>query len=698
MRKRRGDLFIFSSIALEIGLLILMSFAIAFIWSESVGVVSAQFEELTDPMLKESLKPHAVTPSKAAGGAVKDIPKKTPTPTPKPDPTGGQIITGHLVDGVIQAVVVAGAVKLIGDLLGMESEETNAAALAIGAGIISAQVAYGIFKANAIPDSWFYKPETTFGLTGTRGEFWSGVIGIGVGLLVLVQTYKKQKEDIATFKCYVWEPLVGGDDCEKCNNDPLRPCTEYRCRSLGQACEIVNPGTEKEKCVWVNPHDVNSPTITPWEEALKPIELSYSNVNIRPPRLGMKIVKGADGCLVAFTPLEFGLLTNEPAQCKVDYNHTDKFEDMRYYFGGENYYLYNHTNKMTLSGIADENYDLTPVLQNDGAFTLFVRCRDKNGNENVDEFAINFCIDPSPDTTPPVIEASSIISGNPVQFGVEEVEIGMFVNEPADCRWSRDSKAYEEMENAMDCSANPMQMNADLQYTCIGNLTGIKDREENKFYFRCKDQPGKPETERNVMVQSYELILRGSQPLNIISVGPNETISGNTDTIVVELSVRTDDGADEGNAICLFSETGEEGTYLQMFDTGGFEHKQSLDLASGRYTYHVRCVDAGGNSAERSVGFRVIIDRAPPAITRIYKEDGLKIVTNEDAECVYSLADCNYNFEEGLAMIYSNPSIRTSHFAEWRPGVVYYIKCKDEFDNMPAPNSCSISVSAIELE
>ena len=253
------------------------------------------------------------------------------------------------------------------------------------------------------------------------------------------------------------------------------------------------------------------------------------------------------------------------------------------------------------------------------------------------------------------------------------------------------------MENSSACATVTFQINANLNYACKTNLTGIKNQEDNKFYFRCRDQPSKADNERNVMTQSYEFILKGSQPLNIINVGPNGTIFGSTDTVPVDLTVKTDDGAEEGKAICYFSNTGEKDSYITMFETNSFEHKQQLDLIAGNYEYLFRCVDAGSNTAEDKTSFSVFIDKEAPLVTRAYKEDGLKIVTNEDAQCVYSQSSCNYNFEEGLPLIYSNPSIKRNHFAEWKRGTVYYIKCSDLYDNMPSPNECNIVVNTVEL-
>ena len=606
-------------------------------------------------------------------------------------------IWGHLAEGVLWAGLALGAARLLEEL-GVDEKYTDPIGKALASGVGAGKLAWALFGDNAgvteAGKGLFIKEGGFTGITQKTATF----IGIGVAIVIFLLLYKDEEKKIVRFECFPYEPPLGGSDCERCNDDPFRPCSEYRCRSLGQACELVNKGSEEEKCVWVSPKDVTSPTITPWEKPLTEGH-RYTSHDTRPPSLGTKIVKdGAeDGCIDPFTPLQFGILTNEPAQCKIDYVHTNKLDNMRFFFGETNYFLNNHTQQLSLPSPDSINSE-SPELENDGIYDLFVRCRDANGNENVDEFAFSFCVDPSPDTTPPIIIDTSIISGSPVAFNVSEVEITAFVNEPVECKWSIQNKDYEEMENEFVCSTSVVEQNAQQLYPCTTTLTGIKDREENKYYFRCKDQPSKPDNERNVNVQSYEFILRGTQPLNIIDSGPNGTITDNTEVVTLDLSVETSNGADEGVALCYFSDTGGEGSYVAMFDSDSFEHRQTLTLPPGDYTYFFRCVDAGGNSDEANTTFTIFVDTLAPMITRVYKElDALKIVTDEDAECAYSLNTCNFNFDEGIAFIYSNPSIRNSHFAPWEANNVYYIKCRDDFGNQPAPNECGLVASAVNI-
>jgi hypothetical protein len=183
-------------------------------------------------------------------------------------------------------------------------------------------------------------------------------------------------------------------------------------------------------------------------------------------------------------------------------------------------------------------------------------------------------------------------------------------------------------------------------------------------------------------------------PLNIISIEPNGSILGSSEVIKTYLKVGTSAGADDGKAKCMFSTTGESGSFIMMDETGTEESSQQLSLIAGDYTVYVRCYDSAGNLAEKSTSFSVKVDKEAPVASRVFSENGLKIVTNEDAECVYSLNSCNYNFADGIPMQYSNPSIKTSHYAEMKGNAIYYIKCRDAYGNEPLPGACSIVVNS----
>lgn len=688
--ERGRSFFTYSTVSSELFLLIVSIVAFGFILGES-NVVSALVPwESTPPT------PEPVVPSQGGTG-IEGLLEGVYS--------GNVFGTGATSAGALSSIVGAffwaGVVYLgiqaITGFLGVDPNTSSALSAAGAAGAGVGSLTYflaqnGFIGSGAAAGS----TANTMLLNLPLGQS-AFLIGLGVAVVVFALTYKKESKQIVDLQCLPWEAPTGGADCEKCNGDPLKPCSEYRCKSLGQACELVNKGSTEERCVWVARNDVNSPTITPWMDVLTQRH-RYTPMQTRPAALGTKIVSDEtrDGCIKPFTPLRFGLFTNEPSQCKIDTENNKTFEQMTYYFGENNLYRYNHTQQLRLpspDSIAVEGAGIE--VPTEGLYNFYVRCRDANGNVNVDEFVFNLCVDKSPDTTPPLIEQTSITSGSPVSFGSQNVPLSLFLNEPAECRWSPQDKSYELMENTMSCSTHVYEQNAQQQYPCQANLTGVRDRETNNFFFRCKDQPLKNESERNTNQESYRFDLRGSQPLAILSVGPNSTFTGGTDIVQVNLTVRTDDGANEGRAICTFSPSGDEGSFIAFFETDNYVHKQILSLSSGNYTYAFRCVDAGGNAASASTSFSVRTDRSVPQVTRLYHEsDVLKLVTNEDAQCTYSLTSCNFVFDEGIDMIILNSQQQFIHAAPWKSQQSYYIKCRDAYGNEPSPNSCSVVASA----
>jgi hypothetical protein len=519
-------------------------------------------------------------------------------------------------------------------------------------------------------------------------------VTVGVAILVYLYMNRETKTETVTFTCMPWQPPRGGSECEKCNDDE-RACSEYRCRSLGGTCELVNAGTSQEKCVNINPKDTNPPVITP-----NPADLTYgykyTDVKTSPPGPGFKIVGNTQQCVKAFTPLKFGITTDEPSQCKIDINHTAKFDDMQYWFGGSNLYMYNHTEQMVLPGAKDLQNVSGLVLKNGNEATFYVRCRDrageeyKSGGENLAEYAVRFCVDPTPDTTAPQIKATSIESGGCVAQNQDNVSVDFYVDKPSDCRWSKTDDSYDNMKNTMSCSSGIYQMNALQLYPCTALLTGVS-KESSEYYVRCKSYPEKNESDRTKNEQSYKFSLRGSNSMKLKSVTPNATtIFGGTRPAQVELSAQTLFGCDDGKSICYYSTTGAESSYIQFFNTNDESgiSTQPQDLYEGSHKYFIKCVDSGGNVVKETVNFNVEIDTNAPVVARVYNEGGkLKIVTVRNSECAYSFNNCDFTFQEGQEMPYANT---TMHLTDWRIDRTYYIKCRDQFRT--EDSDCSIVV------
>jgi len=461
--------------------------------------------------------------------------------------------------------------------------------------------------------------------------------------------------------------------------------------SLGQGCKLINKGTSNELCVWVKV-DPNPPIITPWEEALSTGYVYTPDGTISPPDRGVILKNNAktNGCVPPFSPAQFGISLNKPSRCKIDYIRQSNFSRMRFDFGESSLKLYNHTQILQIPG---SNSTTSPILTNGQMNSLYVRCEDENGVSNPSDFVFKFCVDPGPDNDAPVIESTSINSGGFVQTGVGSVDLSVYTNEPANCKWDILDRNYEDMTTQMTCLDKPVQKNAKGLFPCTTTLTGIKDRQDNQFYFRCEDK-----SERlNKNPVSYPFTLKGTQSLNLDEVGPNGTIKDSTDTVRVKLTARTSAGAETGKAICQYSDTGDEGDYINFFKTNSFSHEQELGLSQGDYTYYIKCFDAGGNTQTKTVNFRVETDTNAPAVVRAFKDGSyLKIITNEPAECVYDTVDCSYDFDDGIAMT-SVDANNKEHYTNWNTLPNFYIKCRDDYGNQPNSGQCSIIARPFNL-
>lgn len=520
---------------------------------------------------------------------------------------------------------------------------------------------------------------------------WAAVILI-VLVLITIVVFKAigigdTKKKVVTFQCQPWQPPLGGAKCEECGKDGYS-CSPYACQALGQTCELINLGTEEEKCVDISPDDVTAPVIKPWEEVLTKGYRYEENSG------GVKIIADAnDGCLPAYTNVIFGIRLNELGYCRYTTQHTNNFEGMDgeedgFDFGDRNLYRHNHSQLFTmpdLTSLGVPGYD--PNRRAD--FNLYVRCRDGNGNgEQAQEYAVNFCVKPGEDITPPVITGREPYSEF-VKFDAQELDAAVFVNEPAECKWSLDSgKKFDEMENAMTCETDVVDREALAGWKCESTFDLSKN--QSSFLIQCKDQPwhaGANESKRNTLTTPYEFkVGRTQTPLTIVSIMPsNESFVFGVEPATVTLEVKTTGGVDNGKATCTLF-----GRELGL--TFGDTHRQVFNqIVSGSYAFPIICEDAVGNSVENVSRFVAELDTLPPVVTRVYDRSGtLIVITNENAECAFLKGDgkkdeCGFAFEKGTRME-GNEKVHSTLF----DGNVYSITCRDRWKN--TPGACNVVV------
>ena len=517
--------------------------------------------------------------------------------------------------------------------------------------------------------------------------------------------------EIFTYVVNTWQPPSGGTNCLKCN-DLRYGCSEYQCHSSGKACEWVNNELESGICVWDNPNDNSAPIITPDPSYLETGYVFTPNNAISPPEKGVFLIyqQGDNGCIEPFTNLTLGIYTNEPAVCKVDVQRQPKYEDMRFQTKQGNMPAYNHTIFLPSSAFPSVSVLGTlNITLDQGTYDnkFYFRCEDVNGNSNTANFLIEFCVEEGPDLTPPIIKGTSFTQ-NPayVSYNTTESFFEVYTNEPADCKWDFQDLEYNDMSQNMSwCSYNFSDIiGPTLDYGCNGTFTGIINEESTNYYIKCKDQPwlfAEPNL-RNTNPEPYIVTILGAPPLviNKILINDKENgaiIKGATSPIELEFKVTTSAGADDGNAVCSYK-LDDTSDFVDFIDTGTTISTQNLwykgDSAGIQYNLPIKCEDIAGNKKIENATFTVETDMTAPEVVRVYKENSeLKIITNEPAECVYAiLADCNYNFDEGVLMRTSNDY---EHFLDWNTEITYYIKCKDQYGNKPIVNNnyvCSIIV------
>ncbi|HDZ60992.1 MAG TPA: hypothetical protein ENH46_04770 [Candidatus Pacearchaeota archaeon] len=586
---------------------------------------------------------------------------------------------------------------LISNMLGISG--TPATIITIAAGITGALV--GLFLLEKV--AWIIP-----------------VVGAIVTVIIILWSWLSgwgdvEEKDIE-FNCYPWEAPTGGNDCHLCNEDESKPCSEYRCESLGQACVLLNERTDKPICESV-PNDHTSPVISSGEiynytnalnnpvEELQ-IDPTYDFLNEESKYVELR--KNDSECIDEWTPVLFTLSTDEYAQCKYSYERDyTNFEDMKEYPNDDNTYNKNHTFVFFMPSLdaLEVNNVSGDLKERFGNTNIYTRCRDYHDNYNVEEHVVNFCIHSGPDTTAAWIQKHEPNKESYIGYNQTESPLKIYLNEPAECKYDTEDKDYDLMQNTMSCRTGLNDAEG-YGWPCNTTLTNLNES-ENKFYIKCKDKTWVQTQEdidqygeRNVNTNGYEYSLYGSDSqLKIGSVtltdGEKRTIKeGETleigfEPVSVDLKVETFGGALNGEARCSYSFVSFNNT-IQFYTTYSDYHKQNFNLMmSGTKDVYIECEDEAGNIAKDSARFTIDVDSSPPKVVRIYNDGNyLKIITDEGAKCYYDFDKCNFNINNATSM---TTGLSTEHKAEWITGKTYNIKCEDYWDNTNP--TCAIKIT-----
>ncbi len=476
------------------------------------------------------------------------------------------------------------------------------------------------------------------------------------------------KVEYFTYQCLPATPPLGGDDCTKCNLDSERPCSEYRCKSLGSACELINPGSSEQICDkmeddGIPPKIINATSLTE--------DYTIPDFKPGPPSGSFSIIgpsTNAPDCFKAWDNVLISFKTNKYSKCSYSSAPGIPFESMRLIPPSD--YTKNHA----------LNLKSPSELIGSGQHSLYIKCQDNFGHIFTTDYTINFCVEIGPDLAVVDIGGTNYDYYSKFPYGVTELPLQIYVNKPSQCRWDTSKeKTYSEMSETTQCTS---EQSLSGNYNCETILTGLQPDIANNFYIRCNSSEG-------IMNDiPFELTLYSTSALLIDSVSPsdNEKISGCELQSQVTLKVETSEGSDEGQATCYWTYE-KDYSKLNRFDTtDSTYHEENITIkSSGTKTVYISCFDLAGNQAYVSTKFSIIKDDQPPFITRLYRQGGgdLILVTNEPSKCLYKTTTCDFDVKRITTPKFQpTGSFETSHTTPWIDQNQWYVKCYDECDNI----------------
>lgn len=459
--------------------------------------------------------------------------------------------------------------------------------------------------------------------------------------------------------CYPYIPPAGGsqDLCESCQANNLLPCTESRCRSLGQLC---NYNKEARKCISIDRGDTTPPKITNCD--VRDLSLNEYSASHNPD--GCTVTKDIPEISEVFIKLD----TDEYALCRFSpdvgklFDPADKdtawFEEeaipsREHFFGVR---LANGS-----AAIIRENCKTNDYCN------FYVRCQDQSGNKMLNDYYLKFKVQPAPDLKSPDVWSVSVPSGVAVPSSLTQAEFTMFVDDMTginECRYSTRDENFNDMQQRFFCNATYNIEEHGFDCTTTFNLSKERD---NNFYFRCQDSSER----KNTNEASYEFIIKTSQPLQFTKLNlPTGLVT--KPTALVEASTNN-------KALCYFILDNKK---EELFNsTDALLHATNIPADNGNHELKVRCIDEAGNEKGDDSSFLTEFTLSPK-IKRVYKSSGLVFIqVNQEAKCVYSTTQPELNFKDGIEM-QKLQGFTHKVSQQDTNAVVYHIICRNAATNV----------------
>jgi hypothetical protein len=501
-------------------------------------------------------------------------------------------------------------------------------------------------------------------------------IGVAVLAITALLYWASYDEKYYWVQCNPSTPSFGSENCEKCNNDVMRPCSKYRCESLGTACQFKDSieisGVEfplaDGSCVSIE--NTNRPpyiqNISVYDRHNTKV-FSKTGLGTSPSTIDINMngQPFPDG-----TSILVEITMNTKAICRWDVYPTLNFSSMDFPYQ---------------STVLRENLKQTFAVSRASPY-IYVRCADVHGNANINEYLFRFSTKTGSDMTPPEILATDRDYYKYFANGLEQLPLFIYVNENSYCRWSKQDQEYELMNASVQCQTKLMQHG----FRCSTNLTGLQSGITNYFFLRCNDTSG------NVNHQSYVLELESAPPIIIKSVIPenNSRIEGCSFEPQVNLTVETEGGVD-GNATCYWTLKSDYSNLTRFFQTNSNIHVTEATVYPNQInTIYIKCGDSALNDARTTTQFMVYVDLEKPSIIKVLGGTSLTIKTNEEAKCSFNF---NFGKKTNSCSFIANDSLYAKEFStdglthttSWDSDP-WYIKCYDKCGNGVFGNDCTI--------
>jgi hypothetical protein len=363
--------------------------------------------------------------------------------------------------------------------------------------------------------------------------------------------------------CGMWQAPSGGQ-CNLCHADKNKPCTEYRCKSLGSAC-IYEEVDGYGRCFNEHRNDHTAPRID-----LDQTKLTKNYTSEKDYLAGYNGWKVSPG-VYPHTIVRFGIKTSEDTQCKISMLPGLNYTAITWptgNFSQEHEIIYRMPDTNQIIGYFKDSTKLLSLIQMsklDEINSLIEKIK-RDAQETAEEFDVDAsafiakisevqekfngevrpsisafldtmqnaisnlmaeiearrhvvfikCIDRAgnqneqdvfvkfdvnEDTVPPAIsDVQKILAG-------DHAQVRFSVNEDAECRYSlNEDKQFDEMRDTFECMSR-FDSSVMFYYTCFAEVPAAAQK--TTLYVKCKDKPAK--------TKNYALQLTSGMNTSVIS-------------------------------------------------------------------------------------------------------------------------------------------------------------------------------------